>query len=88
MFQLVSTESNSICLFFLFRNKTINLAHLFRKWVMSRTGIAIDRLVNAQLRHMPGSEYARCGEVYIIFILATDTMSASCIIQFGLTKFV
>ncbi len=56
--------------------------------IPSRTGIAIDRLVNAQLRHMSGSECARCGEAYIIFILATDRMSASCIIQFGLTKFV
>ncbi len=52
-------------LFFLFQNKTINLARLFRKWVMpigqmgiaigltpSRTGIVIGRLLNAQLRHM------------------------------------
>ncbi len=54
----------------------------------SRTGIAFGRLLNAQLRHMPGSECARCEEAYIIFILATDTMSASCIIQFGFTKFV
>ncbi len=54
----------------------------------SRTGIAIGRLVNAQLRYMPGSECACCAEAYIIFILATDTMSASCIILFGFTKFV
>ncbi len=62
----------------------------------SRTGIVIGRLLNAQLRHMSvrlalsvlGSECARCVEAYIIFILATDTLSASCIIQFGFTKFV
>ncbi len=56
----------------------------------SRTGIVIGRLLNAQLRHMSGlgSEYACCLEAYIIFILATDTLSASCIIQFGFTKFV
>ncbi len=55
----------------------------------SRTGIVIGRLLNAQLRHMSGlgSECARCLEAYIIFILATDTLSASCI-QFGFTKFV
>ncbi len=52
--------------------------------IPSRTGIAIGRLVNAQLRHMPGSECARCAEAYSIFILAKDTKSASCIIQFGL----
>ncbi len=52
----------------------------------SRTGIAIGR--HAQLRRMPGSECARCAEAYIIFILATETMSVSCIIQFGFTKFV
>ncbi len=34
MFKLVSTESSNICFFFLFQNKTINLARLFRKWVM------------------------------------------------------
>ncbi len=35
MFKLVSTESsNTYMLFFLFQNKTINLARLFRKWVM------------------------------------------------------
>ncbi len=28
----------------------------------SRTGIAIGRLLNAQLPHMPGSECARCVE--------------------------
>ncbi len=54
----------------------------------SRTGIVIGRLLNAQLRHMPGSECALCVESYIIFILATDTLSASCIIQFDFTKFV
>ncbi len=57
----------------------------------SRMGIVIGRLLNAQLRHMSvrlGSECARCMEAYIIFILATDTLSASCIIQFGFTKFV
>ncbi len=56
----------------------------------SRTGIVIGRLLNAQLRHMSalGSECARCLEALIIFILATDTLSASCIIQFGFTKFV
>ncbi len=50
----------------------------------SRTGIVIGPLLNAQLRHMS----VRCVEAYIIFILATDTLSASCIIQFGCTKFV
>ncbi len=52
----------------------------------SRTGIAIGRLLNAQLHHMPGSECARCAEAQLIFILAIDTLSASCIIQFGFTK--
>ncbi len=28
----------------------------------SRTGIAIGRLLNTQLRHMPGSECVRCVE--------------------------
>ncbi len=51
----------------------------------SRKGITIGRLVN---EHMPGSECACCVEAKIIFILATDKMSASCIIQFGFTKFV
>ncbi len=30
--------------------------------IPSRMVIAIGRLVNAQLRHMPGSEYVCCGE--------------------------
>ncbi len=42
--------------------------------IPSRTGIAIGRLVNAQLRHMPSSEFARCIKAYIIFILTTDSM--------------
>ncbi len=48
----------------------------------SRTGIVIGRLLNEQLPHMSvlGSECARCVD--------TDTLSASCIIQFGCTKFV
>ncbi len=29
---------------------------------LTGTGIAIGRLLNAQLRHMPGSECARCVE--------------------------
>ncbi len=54
----------------------------------SRMGIVIGRLLNAQLSVRLGFECARCMEAYIIFILATDTLSASCIIQFGFTKFV
>ncbi len=51
----------------------------------SRMGIVIGRLLNAQLRHMSVRLALLCA---IIFILATDTLSASCIIQFGCTKFV
>ncbi len=53
----------------------------------SRMGIAIGRLVNAQLLICLATS-VRCAETYIIFIVATDTMLASCIIQFGFTKFV
>ncbi len=51
----------------------------------SRTGIVIGPLLNAQLRHM-SVRAARRHKSF--FILATDTLSASCIIQFGFTKFV
>ncbi len=33
----------------------------------SRTGIVIGRLLNVQLRHMPGSECACCAEAYFYF---------------------
>ncbi len=55
-------------LFFLFRKKKKLSGSL--DWEMgnvigltpSRMGIAIGRLVNAQLRHMPGSKCACCAE--------------------------
>ncbi len=55
----------------------------------SRTGIVIGRLLNAQLRHMSalGSECARCGGINNLYF-GHRQLSASCIIQFGFTKFV
>ncbi len=65
----VDSQTSRVCVrsrkwtkyaFYLFQNKTINLARLFRNWVMfiglipSRTGIAIGHLVNAQLHHITG----------------------------------
>ncbi len=56
----------------------------------SRTGIVIGPLLNAQLRHMSVrlALSVRDAWRHKLFILATDTLSASCIIQFGCTKFV
>ncbi len=85
MFKLVSTESSNICFFFLFQNEDSLVPQMGNVIAIgltpSRTGIVIGRLLNAQLRHMSV-------RLAIIFILATDTLSASCIIQFGCTKFV
>ncbi len=74
-------------LFFLFQNKdwlVLQMGNVIAIGLTpSRTAIVIGPLLNAQLHHMS----VRCVEAYIIFILATDTLSASCIIQFGCTKF-
>ncbi len=53
----------------------------------SRTGIAIGRLLNAQLRHMSvrAAWRHKLSLFYLNFIFS---LSASCIIQFGFTKFV
>ncbi len=56
MFKLVSTESSNICFFFLFQNKDSLVPQVGNViaigLTLSRTGIVIGCLLNAQLRHM------------------------------------
>ncbi len=104
MFKLVSTESSNICIFFLFQNKDSLVPQMGNVMAIgltpsrtgivigpSRTGIVIGRLLNAQLRHMSVRLALRVRAAWrhkLSLFWPQTAVVASCIIQFGCTKFV